>query len=92
MDYYQIGAMIGGLVLAILTGTYGTKWSVAKGKISQAAKLLTDALKAVEDGQLTQDELKIIVADVMALLGSADEAIKIKAKIMARRKVSGIPR
>ena len=85
MDLYQILVPLVGVILAILTGTFGTQWALARKKAAQAAKLLADALTASEDGTLTVDELKLIATDAMILLGLQEPANQLKAKMQARR-------
>ena len=65
VDIYKIVEMAFG-ILAVVFGVY---WAKARAILTGVAALLVSVNKALEDNVLTQDEMKLIVADVMKLLG-----------------------
>jgi hypothetical protein len=69
IDIYKVLEVI----FPILTAVFGVYWAMAKSKISTIATLLVDVDKALADGTLTTDEMKVIVADVMKVLGKTVE-------------------
>jgi len=82
MDYYQIISA----VLVIVTIVFGSQWIVARKKIGQASKLLTDFLVATQDNVLTPEEGELLMADLLALFGQEEIASKAKRKILAKIK------
>ena len=56
-------------LFALLTIVFGAKWKVFKDKFAQAAELVKEVEKALQDDKITKEELDEIIKDLKALLG-----------------------
>ncbi len=65
VDFYKVLEMVFGIAAVV----FGVYWAKAKSKLVDVGILLANVNKALEDNVLTQDEMKVIVADVMRLVG-----------------------
>ena len=69
VDIYKLLEMLVPVILGILTMVFGVKFVSLRSKINEVVALIGKVNAALADNQLTQEEMKSIVADVLKILG-----------------------
>ena len=69
VDIYKLLEMLVPVILGILTMVFGVKFVSLRSKINEVVALIGKVNMALSDNQLTQEEMKSIVADVLKILG-----------------------
>jgi len=57
------------VVLVVVTAVFGSIWAIVKSKLTQALNLLKVVVDAVDDNNVTKDELNAIIAAAKKLIG-----------------------
>ena len=69
LDIYKLLELLIPVILLILSSFFGVKLVNLRGKVNEVVALIGKVNTAMADNQLTQDEMKSIVADVLKILG-----------------------
>ena len=68
-DIYKLLEMLVPMILLVLSSFFGVKFISLRNKVNDVVALIGKVNAALADNQLSQDEMKSIVADVLKILG-----------------------